>query len=831
MDPLPIHTIICLVCWSFGLLPFYVSSSSRLLPNKPLSAGSTITSDDGTFALGFFSLSSSSTKYYYVGIWYRNIPEDNIVWVANRAMPITDPSSATLAFTSGSDLALSDTSGQLLWTTNISAARNSSSEATGGEATLDNNGNFILRSSHGTILWQSFDYPTDTLLPGMNLRITHKTHALQQLISWRNPQDPSPGNFSYGADPDEFRQRITWNGSAPYRRSLVWNNNLVVGKYVESIKSTIYYTLQTIGDEIYASFGLPVPSVSLVLMKIDYSGKIKTQIWNSNSSKWTDQYSGPNQECNKFGYCGPFGYCDNTQPIVTCKCLDGFEPNNKQDWTTRRFSQGCHRMEALRCGQGDGFLNMSTMKIPDQFLYVKNKSLDECIAECTSNCSCTAYTYTTMRTNAIDEDDTRCLLWIGDLIDTEKFIGQGENLYIRVSGLSDKNRKSNVLKITLPVVSSLLIIICVCLAWICSFGGKQRNKKIWKKLMSGTSSTSTELRDGNLKYPFINFKEIVLATNNFSNSNMLGHGGFGNVYKATLEDGTEFAVKRLSKGSGQGELEFRNEVILIAKLQHKNLVRLLGFCIHGDEKLLIYEYLPNKSLDAMLFDATRKSMLDWPIRFEITKGVARGLLYLHQDSRLKIIHRDLKASNILLDAEMSPKISDFGMARIFGGNQQQENTNRVVGTYGYMPPEYVLKGVFSVKSDVYSFGVLLLEIVSGSKISSVHLKADFSSIIAYAWSLWKNGNTKDFVDSSIVDSCSLNETIQCVHIGLLCVQGSPNARPLVSSIMSFLENGDISLPPPKEPMYFAEDNHGADGAAENTVNSRNNMSITALEGR
>ncbi|VAI51458.1 unnamed protein product [Triticum turgidum subsp. durum] len=349
--------------------------------------------------------------------------------------------------------------------------------------------------------------------------------------------------------------------------------------------------------------------------------------------------------------------------------------------------------------------------------------------------------------------------------------------------------------------------------------------------MSVTSSTSTELRDGNLKYPFINFKEIVLATNNFSNSNMLGHGGFGNVYKATLEDGTEFAVKRLSKGSGQGELEFRNEVILIAKLQHKNLVRLLGFCIHGDEKLLIYEYLPNKSLDAMLFDATRKSMLDWPIRFEITKGVARGLLYLHQDSRLKIIHRDLKASNILLDAEMSPKISDFGMARIFGGNQQQENTNRVVGTYGYMPPEYVLKGVFSVKSDVYSFGVLLLEIVSGSKISSVHLKADFSSIIAYAWSLWKNGNTKDFVDSSIVDSCSLNETIRCVHIGLLCVQGSPNARPLVSSIMSFLENGDISLPPPKEPMYFAEDNHGADGAAENTVNSRNNMSITALEGR
>ena len=160
--------------------------------------------------------------------------------------------------------------------TNISATGNSSSEATGGEAMLDNNGNFILQSSEGIILWQSFDYPTDTLLPGMNLRITHKTHALQRLISWRSPQDPSPGNFSYGADPDEFRQRFIWNGSTPYRRSSVWNNNLVVGQYVENIKSTIYYTLQTIDDEVYISYGLPVPSVSLVLMKMDYSGKLNT---------------------------------------------------------------------------------------------------------------------------------------------------------------------------------------------------------------------------------------------------------------------------------------------------------------------------------------------------------------------------------------------------------------------------------------------------------------------------------------------------------------------------------------------------------------------------
>ncbi|VAH53716.1 unnamed protein product [Triticum turgidum subsp. durum] len=338
----------------------------------------------------------------------------------------------------------------------------------------------------------------------------------------------------------------------------------------------------------------------------------------------------------------------------------------------------------------------------------------------------------------------------------------------------------------------------------------QVNKETLKKPALKHLSTSQEVWDQNLEFQSIRFEDIAAATNSFHDTNVLGKGGFGKVYKGMLEDGKEVAVKRLSKGFDQGIEHFRNEVVLIAKLQHKNLVRLLGCCIHEDEKLLIYEYLPNKSLDQFLFDVARKSILDWPKRFNIIKGVARGLLYLHQDSRTTIIHRDLKPSNILLDVEMNPKISDFGMARIFGGNEQQESTRRVVGTYGYMSPEYAMEGIFSVKSDTYSFGILLLEI---------------------AWNLWADGKVKDFVDPAVTGSYSLDEVSKCIHVGLLCVQDSSGSRPHMSSVASILDSEAMTRATRKQPMYFAQINYETNDAVEDLENSANGVSLTALEGR
>ncbi|CAN1332189.1 G-type lectin S-receptor-like serine/threonine-protein kinase At1g67520 [Linum perenne] len=306
----------------------------------------------------------------------------------------------------------------------------------------------------------------------------------------------------------------------------------------------------------------------------------------------------------------------------------------------------------------------------------------------------------------------------------------------------------------------------------------------------------------NNDFQLFSFEQIASATSNFHPSNKLGQGGFGPVYK------------------------------------HDNLVKLVGCCIDKGEKILVYEYLPNKSLDFSLFASTNQNTrLDWKKRFDIIQGIAQGMLYLHKYSRLKIVHRDLKASNILLDSEMKAKISDFGLAKIFHANESRAITARVAGTFGYMPPEYAMEGVFSTRSDVFSFGVLLLEIVSGKRNNHFRHDEGPSSLVAWAWELWKQGKGEEVVDSGMDRSSNVceNEALKCIHIGLLCVQENPRDRPSMLEITSMIYNQSAQLPCPNQPAFYYKVNlHEAqiieDPAAEENQ-TLNEVTITKMDGR
>ncbi|XP_062169643.1 G-type lectin S-receptor-like serine/threonine-protein kinase At4g27290 isoform X2 [Alnus glutinosa] len=760
----------------FSLLRTSITQDT-ISASQSIRDGGTLVSAGGSFQLGFFSPGNSKSRY--VGIWYV-MSSETVVWVANRDAPLNDHSSILKVTGDGVLVLLNSTNG-IVWSSNTSRTPENP------VAQLLDTGNLVVKDrnddNEDNFLWQSFDYPCDTQLPEMKIGLDLVTGLDRFLSSWKSMDDPAQGEYSIRIDPRGLPQRVLMKGDSIKTRPGSWNglgftgfalgsNPVFENGFVLNEKE-VYYQYKLLNNSVFSRY---------VLNPLGLGERF---VWMDRTHSWEPFETSQTDRCENYAFCGRYATCNiNNSPV--CACLEGFLPKSPKQWDSVDWSDGCVRRTSLKCDDGDGFWKHKVGKLPDTSSSRFNKSmtLKECEEMCLKNCSCTAYASLDVR-----GEGSGCVMWFGSLVDTRQFSKGGQELYIRMAISELEMTKRNQMK------------DCD------NEGGKE-----------------------DMELPIFDLTVITNATNNFSNRNKLGEGGFGPVYKGTLPEGRDIAVKRLSNNSKQGLNELKNEVILIAKLQHRNLVKILGCCIQKNENMLIYEYMPNKSLDCFIFDQAKSKLLNWHKRINIIHGVAKGLLYLHEDSRLRIIHRDLKASNILLDNKMNPKISDFGLARSFGGDQINSKTNRIIGTYGYMSPEYAVHGQYSVKSDVFSFGVLVLEIVSGKKNRGFCHPDHQHNLLGHAWKLWIEDKPIELMDELVGDLCTLSIVLRHIHVGLLCVQQRSEDRPNMSSVVQMFSSENL-LPKPKQPGFFIDSPKADSSSSKHGTCSANEITTTIIEAR
>nr|GMD99507.1 G-type lectin S-receptor-like serine/threonine-protein kinase At4g27290 [Ipomoea batatas] len=570
--PLLIHIILLVSFQEFSFARDTINSTHFLKD------GDTIVSSGEIFEMGFFSPTSSQNRY--LGIWYNQIPDCTVVWVANRDTPLTNTSSVVLKIVNPCWLALVDGNGADIWHTNTSRL------ISNPVAKLLDSGNLVVMDANDdspeNFLWQSFDHPTDTQLPGMKLGRNFVTGLDTTISAWKSEDNPGMGEYKLSLDLVGYPQLILRKGRKEVFRSGPWNGLGWSGSPGMVKKGHVGKTFLIISMNEISTHYQVYNSSNLVRTVLSNDGTVEIYMWSDGRREWNNIRKIPTDVCDEYRLCGAYESCDfNNNPI--CGCLDKFLP---------RDPRGCVRRTPLKCQNtsSDGFKKYSGIKLPDtQFSWFNSSmNLQECEQVCLNNCSCTAYS-----SLDISNGQNGCLLWFGDLIDIKVLPVHGQDLYIRMASAdldypsSSKGKKSKVIKLCSSVLVGILVLSLLLTLIIILYKRKRREYHL--KLKWDEDQALFEV------------STITRATHNFSLENKIGEGGYGPVYKGVLDDGKEIAVKRLSKTSKQGLGEFKNEVNSIARLQHRNLVKLLGWCIQGEEKMLIYEYMPNKSLDSYIF--------------------------------------------------------------------------------------------------------------------------------------------------------------------------------------------------------------------------------------
>ncbi|XP_047941217.1 G-type lectin S-receptor-like serine/threonine-protein kinase At1g11330 [Salvia hispanica] len=593
---------------SFLLLIIIQSVACLSIETDTISSGvvikdpQTITSPKQIYKLGFFTPPNTTNRY--LGIFFA-FSQETVIWVANRNKPLKD-SSGSVTLSRDGNLVVLDGTNQTVWSTNLTLT----SLVMNTTVQLLNTGNLVLQKEDlGEILWQSFSEPTDVIVPGMTLSQNAKTGEMVALSAWKNASDPELGSFTAGLEAQSIPQLATWNEGRPHWRSGPWNGLIFLG-----IKEMFYAYLdgftQVKNDSAGNFFYTKQQDNVYITASVNSTGSVIRKVWNGVAKRWEVGWTAPENECDVYGKCGAFGSC-NVMESPICSCLRGFEPVNEDEWGRGNWTNGCRRRNQLQCGD-DGFERLRYMKVPDFAQPLPAGVQDECRTRCLGNCSCIAYAY---------DSYIGCMFWSNTLIDNQEFGSVGVDLYVRLSASEFGSHKERKFFIIIPVtVGFVCISTMIFIAWWLMAKRKDKVKDtsiVEAGQMFTADSTAIILRNETKEVnigelPKFTFEMLAKATNRFHEDNLLGRGGFGPVYKGVLASGKEIAVKRLSAESGQGMEEFMNEVIVISKLQYRNLVKLLGGCVEKEEKILIYEYMPNKSLDAYLFGHTNptKKLLD-----------------------------------------------------------------------------------------------------------------------------------------------------------------------------------------------------------------------------
>ncbi|PQP94239.1 G-type lectin S-receptor-like serine/threonine-protein kinase [Prunus yedoensis var. nudiflora] len=615
---------------------------------------------------------------------------------------------------SDGNLVLFNESNTPIWSTNLASTTTSGS----AQVVLLDSGNLVLRTAGSNAntsepLWQSFDHPAHTWLPGAAIGFNTVTNQTLALTSWKSSEDPAPGLFTLELDPNGSNAYlILWNRSRQYWSTGAWDaKSRTFSGVPEMRRNYIYnsyvynYSFVTNKNESYFTYYIYDPQI-ISRFVMDTSGQLQQLSWLEISSQWNLFWSQPGKRCEVYDSYGAFGSCN------------------------KAYSGGCKRKTPLHCenatsadGKQDQFLKMAGMSLPENKQSANVETIAGCESACLNNCSCTAYAY----------NSSGCSIWIGELFNLQQLTSsdsQGIALYLRLAASELSCWNSNSLR---PY---------------CGCNLETKEESDW----NGKSSRG-----------FIGGLWVQRSARcNKELLRKIGGGGFGSVFKGTLPDSSVIAVKKLESVS-QGEKQFRTEVSTIGTIQHVNLVRLRGFCSEGTKRMLVYDYMPNGSLDSHLFHDTRPNVLDWKTRYQIALGTARGLAYLHEKCRDCIIHCDIKPENILLDTELGPKVADFGLAKLVGRERNSEQSED--GKVRFFP-SWAASQISTAETDVLSL-----------------------------------------LDPRLDGNADVQELTRICRVACWCVQDDEAHRPSMGQVVQILEGvSDVNLPPiPRSLQVLGDD--------------------------